>query len=86
MTKAADPFGIDYARIALSDYDALRRLPGVAFGWEFLRRNAAFQRDWAAWESSVEVHTEVKNDVVIRRLATPQHAAGRWGLVHYPFR
>ena len=86
MTNAGDPFGIDYRRFTLSDYDALRPLPSVAFGWEFLRRNADFQSDWAAWNSTVEVRTEVKHDVVIRKLSASQHAAERWGLVHYPFR
>lgn len=79
-------FTIDYGRLRRLDYNAVLRMSGPSLGWEFLRRNAAFQADWASARSQENASIAIENTIVIRKLAAHDPAAERWGLVSYPFR
>lgn len=79
-------FTIDYGRLRRLDYNAVLRMSGAGLGWEFLRRNVAFQTDWANAQSQEKASIAIENTIVIRKLAAHDPAAERWGLVSYPFR
>ena len=79
-------FTIDYDRLRRLDYDAVLRMSGVSLSWEFLRRNADFQADWANAQAQEKTNFAIDNTIVIRELAAYDPAAQRWGLVSYPFR
>lgn len=79
-------FTIDYDRLRRLDYDAVLRMSGASLGWEFLRRNADFQEDWANAQSQENTSTAIENTIIVRRIMAHDPAAERWGLVCYPFR
>ena len=62
----------------ISDYDRIACLPPPLIAWEYLRRNAAYRRDWE--NADRPRRTALDDGAVLIEAPGPSPAAGAWGL------